>query len=139
MVAPSNGRSAKRGCVSPHSHPESAPLHFLPLPVSRGTCRTASAKVRGGARTSRDSCITRNTAIEQTEKKRSAPSLFQDRLSRCTMNCNDKAKDSFDSGSKEAQVKALLDSCVSKCAEEHMNLIPSMTRKMKDALLQADK
>ncbi|KAG8440888.1 hypothetical protein GDO86_006574 [Hymenochirus boettgeri] len=64
---------------------------------------------------------------------------FQDRLSRCTMNCNDKAKDSFDSGSKEAQVKALLDSCVSKCAEEHMNLIPSMTRKMKDALLQADK
>ncbi|XP_053320087.1 protein FAM136A [Spea bombifrons] len=64
---------------------------------------------------------------------------FQDRLARCTMHCNDKAKDSFDSGSKETQVKAQLESCVIRCAEEHMNLIPSMTKKLKDALAEADK
>nr|XP_042113829.1 protein FAM136A-like [Peromyscus maniculatus bairdii] len=30
---------------------------------------------------------------------------FQDRLARCTMHCNDKAKDSIDAGDKELQVK----------------------------------
>ncbi|XP_018409916.1 PREDICTED: protein FAM136A [Nanorana parkeri] len=64
---------------------------------------------------------------------------FQDRLSRCTLNCNDKAKDSFDSGNKEAKVRAQLEGCVMKCAEEHMNLIPSMTKKLKDSLIEADK
>ncbi|XP_068131026.1 protein FAM136A [Hyperolius riggenbachi] len=64
---------------------------------------------------------------------------FQDRLSRCTMDCSDKAKDLFDSGSKEGQVRSQLESCVMKCAEEHMNLIPSMTRKLKDALIDAEK
>lgn len=55
------------------------------------------------------------------------------------MSCNDKAKDAFDSGSKEAKVRAQLEGCVMKCAEEHMNLIPSMTKKLKDALIEADK
>ncbi|XP_006882435.1 PREDICTED: protein FAM136A [Elephantulus edwardii] len=30
---------------------------------------------------------------------------FQDRLARCTMHCNDKARDSIDAGNKELQVK----------------------------------
>ncbi|XP_075457443.1 protein FAM136A [Ascaphus truei] len=64
---------------------------------------------------------------------------FQDRLARCTMHCNDKAKDAFESGNKEAQVKVQLETCVIKCVDEHMNLIPSMTRKLKDALSDADK
>ncbi|KAG8574765.1 hypothetical protein GDO81_009323 [Engystomops pustulosus] len=64
---------------------------------------------------------------------------FQDRLGRCTMHCNDIAKDSLDSGSKESQARAQLESCVIKCADDHMNLIPSMTRKLKDALVDADK
>nr|XP_026260924.1 protein FAM136A [Urocitellus parryii] len=33
---------------------------------------------------------------------------FQDRLARCTMHCNDKAKDSIDAGNKELQVKRQL-------------------------------
>ncbi|XP_040270364.1 protein FAM136A [Bufo bufo] len=64
---------------------------------------------------------------------------FQNRLGRCTMHCNDKAKDSLDSGSKELQARAQLEGCVIKCAEDHMNLIPSMTKKLKDALVEADK
>nr|XP_045219372.1 protein FAM136A-like [Macaca fascicularis] len=59
---------------------------------------------------------------------------FQDRLARCTMHCNDKAKYSIDAGSKELQVKQKLDRCVTKCMHDHMHLIPTMTEKMKEAL-----
>ncbi|XP_055480680.1 protein FAM136A-like [Psammomys obesus] len=59
---------------------------------------------------------------------------FQDRLARCTMHCNDKAKDSMDAGNKEVQVKRQLDSCVSKCVDDHVHLIPTMTKKMKESL-----
>ena len=64
------------------------------------------------------------------------PSSFlpQDRLARCTMYCNDKAKDSIDAGSKELHVKQQLETCVTKCVDDHMNLIPTMTRKMKESL-----
>lgn len=50
------------------------------------------------------------------------------------MHCNDKAKDSFDSGSKEPVVRAQLERCVSACVDEHLNLLPSMTRKLRDTL-----
>ncbi|XP_037700803.1 protein FAM136A-like [Choloepus didactylus] len=59
---------------------------------------------------------------------------FQDHLAQCTMHCNNKAKDSMDAGSKEVQVKQQLESCVTKCVDEHMHLIPSMTMKMKELL-----
>lgn len=58
----------------------------------------------------------------------------QDRLTRCTMHCNDKAKDLFDSGAKEPAVRALMDRCVGSCVDDHINLIPSMTRRLKDNL-----
>ncbi|KAK1337455.1 hypothetical protein QTO34_002083 [Cnephaeus nilssonii] len=57
---------------------------------------------------------------------------FRDRLAWCTMHCNDKAKDSIDAGSKERQVKRQLESCVTKCVDNHMNFIPTMTKKMKE-------
>ncbi|KAM9820150.1 protein FAM136A [Neosynchiropus ocellatus] len=59
---------------------------------------------------------------------------FQDRLTRCTMHCNDKAKDLFDSGAKEPAVRSLMDRCVGTCVDDHMNLIPSLTRRIKDNL-----
>ncbi|KYO44136.1 protein FAM136A [Alligator mississippiensis] len=59
---------------------------------------------------------------------------FQDRLTRCTMHCSDKAKDMLDSGSKEQQVKQHLEACVTKCVDDHMQLIPGMTKKMKESL-----
>ncbi|XP_054945158.1 protein FAM136A-like [Physeter macrocephalus] len=59
---------------------------------------------------------------------------FQDSLARCTMHCNDNAKGSIDAGSKELQVKRQLESCVTKCVDDHMNLIPAMTKKMKKSL-----
>uniref|UniRef100_A0A8C5SH67 Protein FAM136A n=1 Tax=Laticauda laticaudata TaxID=8630 RepID=A0A8C5SH67_LATLA len=59
---------------------------------------------------------------------------FQGRLSRCTMHCNDKAKDAAEAGSQEPQVKRQLENCVMKCVDEHVRLIPSMTKKMKESL-----
>ncbi|XP_030624464.1 protein FAM136A isoform X2 [Chanos chanos] len=59
---------------------------------------------------------------------------FQDRLTRCTMACNDKAKDLFDSGAKEPAVRALMESCVGSCVEDHVNMLPSMTRRLKENL-----
>lgn len=58
----------------------------------------------------------------------------QDRLTRCTMHCNDKAKDLFDTGAKEPAVRALMDRCVGSCVDDHISLIPSMTRRLKDNL-----
>lgn len=59
---------------------------------------------------------------------------FQDRLARCTMHCNDKAKDLFDSGAKEPAVRSLMDRCVATCVDDHISLIPSMTRRLKENL-----
>ncbi|ELW70221.1 protein FAM136A [Tupaia chinensis] len=59
---------------------------------------------------------------------------FQDCLARCTTHCNDKAKDSIDAGSKEPQGKRQPDSCVSRYMDDHVHLILTMTRKMKESL-----
>ncbi|CAL1569513.1 unnamed protein product [Knipowitschia caucasica] len=59
---------------------------------------------------------------------------FQDRLARCTMHCNDKAKDLFDSGAKEPEVRALMERCVGTCVDDHIHLLPSMTRRLRDNL-----
>ncbi|KAM6986901.1 protein FAM136A [Aplochiton taeniatus] len=59
---------------------------------------------------------------------------FQDRLTRCTMHCNDKARDMFDSGAKETAVRALMENCVGSCVDDHVNMIPSMTRRLKENL-----
>lgn len=58
----------------------------------------------------------------------------QDRLTRCTMHCNDKARDLLDSGAKEPAVRALMENCVGSCVDDHVNLIPSMTHRLKENL-----
>ncbi|XP_045146582.1 protein FAM136A-like [Echinops telfairi] len=59
---------------------------------------------------------------------------FQDRLARCGMHCNDKAQDPVAAGSKELQVKQQPESCVTKCVDAHMHLIPPVTKKTKESL-----
>lgn len=81
-------------------------------------------------------CIKRcHTSLDQAQALvTSEMENFQDRLSRCTMHCNDKAKDLFDSGAKEPAVRSLMDRCVGTCVDDHINLIPSMTRRLKENL-----
>ncbi|XP_009561313.1 protein FAM136A [Cuculus canorus] len=59
---------------------------------------------------------------------------FQDRLSRCTLHCNDKAKDALEAGGTEAQVRDQLDACLAACGDDHLRLVPVMAKKMKDSL-----
>ncbi|XP_074784702.1 protein FAM136A [Athene noctua] len=59
---------------------------------------------------------------------------FQDRLSRCTLHCNDKAKDALEAGGTEARVRGQLDACLATCGEDHLRLVPAMAKKMKDSL-----
>ncbi|NXX49421.1 F136A protein, partial [Tricholaema leucomelas] len=59
---------------------------------------------------------------------------FQDRLSRCTLHCNDKARDALDAGGTEARVRGQLDACLAACGEDHLRLIPAMAKKMQDSL-----
>lgn len=81
-------------------------------------------------------CIDRcHTPLAQAQRLVTAElEKFQDRLTRCTMHCNDKAKDLFDSGAKEPAVRSLMERCVGSCVDDHINLIPSMTRRLKDTL-----
>ncbi|KAM6341591.1 protein FAM136A [Podargus strigoides] len=59
---------------------------------------------------------------------------FQDRLSRCTLHCNDKAKDALEAGDTEARVRGQLDACLAACGDDHLRLVPAMAKKMKDSL-----
>ncbi|NXD71413.1 F136A protein, partial [Eolophus roseicapillus] len=59
---------------------------------------------------------------------------FQDRLSRCTLHCNDKAKDALDAGTAETRVRGQLDACLAACGDDHLRLVPAMAKKMKDSL-----
>ncbi|XP_063788154.1 protein FAM136A [Pseudophryne corroboree] len=104
-------------------------------------CSAQCCEQEGSSMQQVHNCIERcHTPLAQAQSLvTSELERFQDRLGRCTMHCNDKAKDSLDSGNKEAQARAQLESCVIKCAEDHMSLIPGMTRKLKDALVEADK
>ncbi|KAM6395613.1 protein FAM136A [Rhynochetos jubatus] len=59
---------------------------------------------------------------------------FQDRLSRCTLHCTDRAKDALEAGGAEASVRGQLDACLATCGDDHLRLVPAMAKKMKDGL-----
>ncbi|XP_068277546.1 protein FAM136A isoform X2 [Nyctibius grandis] len=59
---------------------------------------------------------------------------FQARLSRCTLHCNDKAKDALEAGGAKARVRGQLDACLAACGDDHLHLVPAMAKKMKDSL-----
>ncbi|XP_008324594.1 protein FAM136A [Cynoglossus semilaevis] len=59
---------------------------------------------------------------------------FQNRLRRCTMQCSDKAKDLMDDGKNKSAAESLFNSCQATCLDDHVNLIPSMTRRIHENL-----
>ena len=61
----------------------------------------------------------------------------QNRLQRCAMDCQDKARDQVSSTSSEAEISAYrgqMEKCVIKCADDHMGLIPNMLKRMQEVL-----
>ncbi|XP_032608254.2 protein FAM136A [Taeniopygia guttata] len=73
--------------------------------------------------------LTRAQAIVTAELEQ-----FQDRLSRCSLQCSDQAKDALEAGGSEPRVRDQLDACLATCGEQHLRLVPSMAKKMRDGL-----
>lgn len=50
------------------------------------------------------------------------------------MQCSDKAKDLMDDGKNKSAAESLFNSCQATCLDDHVNLIPSMTRRIHENL-----
>eukprot|EP00794_Sanderia_malayensis_P005600 gene5600-6289_t len=67
---------------------------------------------------------------------------FQDRLGRCTRQCQDEVQDKVDSSTTHAEVTSLqqqLDSCVVNCCNNHVDLVPNMIKRINNLLAQFSK
>ncbi|XP_042904955.2 protein FAM136A [Parasteatoda tepidariorum] len=63
---------------------------------------------------------------------------FQDRIQRCVMQCQDNVRDKITPSTKEGEIASFqkdFESCVVKCADTHIELIPSMLKRIKEVLL----
>ncbi|XP_037578802.1 protein FAM136A-like [Dermacentor silvarum] len=64
---------------------------------------------------------------------------FQERIRMCVMQCENDVRDQMGSTPTEAEaskLKGQYDSCVVKCADKHIALLPQMQRRMKESLSQ---
>lgn len=62
----------------------------------------------------------------------------QDRIQRCVMQCQDEIRDRITPSSNETQLESFkkdFEQCVVRCADTHIDLIPSMLNRMKSMLI----
>ncbi|XP_002735058.1 protein FAM136A-like [Saccoglossus kowalevskii] len=65
---------------------------------------------------------------------------FQDRLQRGAMQCQDELKDMVAKGiTDEIIMRNNMEKCLNKCADKHIDLLPSMMKRMKQTLASYDK
>ncbi|KAL5022608.1 hypothetical protein ScPMuIL_001763 [Solemya velum] len=65
--------------------------------------------------------------------------MYQDRLQRCAMDCQDKARDGVGSNTTENEItkfRGEMEKCVVKCADTHINLLPAMYKRMKEIVIK---
>ncbi|CAG5134759.1 unnamed protein product [Candidula unifasciata] len=63
--------------------------------------------------------------------------LFQNRLQRCAMSCQDNVRDALPVKPTDKDVangRANLEKCVIECAKTHVELVPGLTKKILDTL-----
>ncbi|KAH9513203.1 hypothetical protein Btru_034366 [Bulinus truncatus] len=63
--------------------------------------------------------------------------LFQNRLQRCAMSCQDKLRDELPAKPSDKDVERgrfTLEKCVIQCADKHVELVPALTKKMLETL-----
>lgn len=61
----------------------------------------------------------------------------QGRIERCVLDCQDKIKDKVNDRTSDAQLKTFTDqfqTCVVKCVDKHIDLMPNMLKKMVDTI-----
>ncbi|GLE00903.1 hypothetical protein PINS_up019375 [Pythium insidiosum] len=66
---------------------------------------------------------------------------FQNRLQRCAMECQDRARDSMPSSGNpsDAQMAAIekdMQSCFNHCVDSHLKLLPTLQKRVEDAVKQ---
>jgi len=62
---------------------------------------------------------------------------FQDRIERCVLSCQDSIKDKIGANTTDDQMKgftAQFESCVVKCVDTHIGLMPNMLSKMRQSI-----
>ncbi|KAK7010885.1 protein FAM136A, partial [Biomphalaria glabrata] len=63
--------------------------------------------------------------------------IFQNRLQRCAMSCQDKIRDELPAKPSDRDVEKTrhtLEKCVIQCADKHVELVPALTKKMLETL-----
>ena len=63
--------------------------------------------------------------------------VFQSRLQRCAMDCQDRVRDKVSPSATEDELsrhKGELEKCVVKCADSHIDLIQPLLKKMKEVI-----
>ncbi|XP_033109825.1 protein FAM136A-like [Anneissia japonica] len=64
---------------------------------------------------------------------------YQERLQRCAVQCQDDVKDRLSPGASSQQIDALrgeMESCLVKCGDKHIAILPAMMKRMKSTLSQ---
>ncbi|XP_041476656.1 protein FAM136A-like [Lytechinus variegatus] len=85
----------------------------------------------------RQGCIQRcQQPAQQTEEYvQKELTDFLDRLQRCTLQCQDEAKDKIRdnmSSSDEAKVRKNLEGCLIKCGDKHVAMFPALKTRLSD-------
>lgn len=84
-------------------------------------------------------CI-QNCSVPLTEAQNYVQEEFsscQNRLQRCVLECNDTIKDKMGASPSETEVKKYnleFENCAIKCVDKHVEVLPSMMKRMKDVL-----
>ena len=61
--------------------------------------------------------------------------MVQDRLQRCTLQCQDEARDKIKdkmSSADEQKVRKNLETCLLKCGDKHVAMFPSLSKRLTD-------
>lgn len=67
-----------------------------------------------------------NTAKQELER-------FQNRIQRCMVTCQDNAQDDVNAIG-ESMAKDKFESCLYKCAEDHLHILPRIEHKLRESL-----
>lgn len=102
-------------------------------------CSTKCCEDKNGTLDDVQNCIDRCTARVNKAQNyvQGEIQMFQDRLQRCVMSCDDKTRDKMTFSTTEgdmAKLRSDMEKCACKCADEHIQLLPGLTKKMLDNL-----
>lgn len=101
-------------------------------------CAAACCDDRDGSAESVQRCV-RNCGVRLESAQNYVQeefNRFQNRLQRCIMTCNDTIRDKIGPNPTDSEVSKYqreFEGCATKCVDSHLDLIPNILKKMKEA------